>query len=93
MPKIHAEKLAEAQWIDGPPNDSGLWIVQAGCGEYYCWRVYWETITEDPDDHDREVEVPPFLRFSDDMDDGPVDWYHKTWPLIRSYGPIQYPNE
>lgn len=70
-------------WIDGPPNRTGLWIVECN-GEYYVWRVEL-----DADENDQGGVGAPYLRFDDGDTSEPVKDY--PWPPRRSYGPCPLP--
>jgi hypothetical protein len=72
------------EWIKGPPNTTGLWIVDCN-GEFYVWRV-----EIDADERDDGTIGPPYLRFSDTETSEPIADYR--WPPERSYGPCPLPN-
>ena len=78
------EDSATPKWINGPPNTTGLWIVQCN-GDFYCWRVEM-----DADENDQGGVGAPYLRFSDNDTSEPLDDYQ--WPPERSYGPCPLPD-
>jgi len=74
-------KLGDPDWIDGPPNNTGLWIVEDESGNRLVWQVEL--------DIDEEAAVPHFVFVGKS-----AQWRdpHHPFPVERSFGPCPLPS-
>lgn len=80
------------QWINGAPDETGLWLVESRSGELEVWTVELDA-DDDPSNYvgtelllDENDLGPEYLRMHNHDGSEPVDDY--AWPPVRSFGPI-----
>lgn len=82
------------QWIPGPPDETGLWLVITSTGDHEVWTVSLDR-DEGTDHPGRPIDDSGFgaeyLRMGDGDTSEPLADYAKNFPPKCSFGPIPDP--